>query len=109
METISLQGKTNFFEKWVGEYSKSGVGIDRADQSFALDTSFWDEWNDKNVQLKHYFLKKHYPLHHMCSLRGFMKLNGKHADMEVIVRSNDFPREKTQSFSLERTKPTVVA
>ena len=25
METISLQGKTNFFEKRVGEYSKSGV------------------------------------------------------------------------------------
>jgi ribonucleoside-diphosphate reductase subunit M2 len=32
METISLQGKTNFFEKRVGEYSKSGVGIDWADQ-----------------------------------------------------------------------------
>jgi ribonucleoside-diphosphate reductase subunit M2 len=40
METISLQGKTNFFEKRVGEYSKSGVGIDRADQSFALVASF---------------------------------------------------------------------
>ena len=40
METISLQGKTNFFEKRVGEYFKSGVGIDRADQSFALDASF---------------------------------------------------------------------
>jgi ribonucleoside-diphosphate reductase subunit M2 len=40
METISLQGITNFFEKRVGEYSKSGVGIDRADQTFALDTSF---------------------------------------------------------------------
>ena len=25
MEMISLQGKTNFFEKRVGEYSKSGV------------------------------------------------------------------------------------
>ena len=43
METISVQGKTNFFEKWVGEYSKSEVGIDRWDQSFALDASFWDE------------------------------------------------------------------
>jgi len=51
METISLQGKTNFFEKRVGEYSKSGVGIDRADQSFAIDTSFWDEWNDENIEL----------------------------------------------------------
>jgi ribonucleoside-diphosphate reductase subunit M2 len=40
METISLQGKTNFFKKRVGEYSKSGVGIDRADRSFALDASF---------------------------------------------------------------------
>ncbi len=40
METISLQGKTNFFEKLVGEFSKSGVGVDRADQSFALDASF---------------------------------------------------------------------
>ena len=40
METISLQGKTNFFEKRVGEYSKSGVGVDRADQTFALDASF---------------------------------------------------------------------
>ena len=57
------------------------------------------------------FPKKHYPypLHHMCSLRGFMKMNGKHADMEVIVKSNDFPREETQSLSLGRTKPTVVA
>jgi ribonucleoside-diphosphate reductase subunit M2 len=40
METISLQGKTNFFEKRVGEYSKSGVGVHRADQSFTLDASF---------------------------------------------------------------------
>mgnify|MGYP006168211391 CR=1 FL=1 len=40
METISLQGKTNFFEKRVGEYSKSGVGVDHADQTFALDASF---------------------------------------------------------------------
>jgi ribonucleoside-diphosphate reductase subunit M2 len=40
MEMISLQGKTNFFEKRVGEYSKSGVGVDKADQIFTLDTSF---------------------------------------------------------------------
>ncbi len=109
METISLQGKTNFFKKRVGEYSKSGVGIDQVDQSFALDASFWDEWNDDKCTAQYYFFKKHYPLHHMCSLRGFTKLDGKHADMEVIVKSNDFPREETQSFSLGRTKPTVVA
>jgi DNA replication protein DnaC len=42
MDTISLQGKTDFFQKSVGEYSKSGVGVDRTDQSFAfaLDASF---------------------------------------------------------------------
>ena len=40
MEMISLQGKTNFFEKRVGEYAKLGVGVDCADQTFALDTSF---------------------------------------------------------------------
>jgi ribonucleotide reductase beta subunit family protein with ferritin-like domain len=40
MEMISLQGMTNFFKKHVGEYSKLGVGIDRADQVFTLDVSF---------------------------------------------------------------------
>jgi len=45
----------------------------------------------------------------MCSLCGFTKLNGKHADMEVIVKSNDYPREESQSFSLGHTKLTVVA
>jgi ribonucleoside-diphosphate reductase subunit M2 len=40
MGMISLQGKTNFFEKRVGEYSKSGVGVDKDDQTFALDARF---------------------------------------------------------------------
>jgi ribonucleoside-diphosphate reductase subunit M2 len=40
MESISLQGKTNFFKKRVEEYSKSGVGVDHADQTFALNASF---------------------------------------------------------------------
>jgi ribonucleoside-diphosphate reductase subunit M2 len=40
METISLQGKTNFFEKRVGEYSKSRVGVDQTAQTFCLDSSF---------------------------------------------------------------------
>jgi ribonucleoside-diphosphate reductase subunit M2 len=31
MEMISLQEKTNFFDKCVGEYSKFGVGVDKAD------------------------------------------------------------------------------
>ncbi len=40
MEMISLQGKTNFFEKRVSEYSKSGVAVDSDKQSFAMDEDF---------------------------------------------------------------------
>ena len=40
MEVISLQGKTNFFEKRVGEYAKSGVGVDASEQVFDLDADF---------------------------------------------------------------------
>eukprot|EP00968_Pinguiococcus_pyrenoidosus_P011348 scaffold913_cov233-Pinguiococcus_pyrenoidosus.AAC.3 len=40
MDMISLQGKTNFFEKRVGEYAKSGVGNSVDDQVFDLDCDF---------------------------------------------------------------------
>jgi len=40
MTLISLQGKTNFFEKRVGEYSKAGVGGNAEDQVFSLDMDF---------------------------------------------------------------------
>ena len=40
MELISLQGKTNFFEKRVGDYQKSGVMSDRDKQVFSLDEDF---------------------------------------------------------------------
>lgn len=40
MELISLEGKTNFFEKKVGEYQKSGVMSDRLDNVFTLDADF---------------------------------------------------------------------
>ncbi|CAM9197180.1 unnamed protein product [Phaeothamnion confervicola] len=40
MEMISLQGKTNFFEKRVGEYSKSGVGVEKESQAFTLEADF---------------------------------------------------------------------
>jgi len=41
MEMISLQGKTNFFEKRVGDYQKSGVLNATADsKSFSLDEDF---------------------------------------------------------------------
>ncbi|XP_058059852.1 ribonucleoside-diphosphate reductase subunit M2 isoform X2 [Anopheles bellator] len=40
MEFISLEGKTNFFEKKVGEYQKWGVMAKRSDNVFTLDADF---------------------------------------------------------------------
>jgi ribonucleoside-diphosphate reductase beta chain len=40
MEMISLQGKTNFFEKRVGEYQKAGVMSEKSAQKFSLDEDF---------------------------------------------------------------------
>lgn len=40
MELISLQGKTNFFEKRVGEYQKAGVKSDTGSNSFSLEEDF---------------------------------------------------------------------
>lgn len=45
METISLQGKTNFFERRVGDYQKSGVmsginGVAEAARVFKIDDDF---------------------------------------------------------------------
>ncbi len=40
MEMISLQGKTNFFEKRVAEYQKSGVMSDKESMGFSLDEDF---------------------------------------------------------------------
>jgi len=40
MDMISLQGKTNFFEKRVGDYQKSGVMAEKEKQVFSLDEDF---------------------------------------------------------------------
>ena len=40
MELISLQGKTNFFEKRVGDYQKSGVMNEKVSKTFSLDEEF---------------------------------------------------------------------
>jgi len=40
MENISLEGKTNFFEKRVGEYQKCGVMSSPDQRSFTLDADF---------------------------------------------------------------------
>jgi len=40
MDMISLQGKSNFFEKRVGEYQKAGVLAGKENQTFSLDEEF---------------------------------------------------------------------
>ena len=40
MDMINLQGKTNFFEKRVGEYQKAGVLNSNTDNNFSLDADF---------------------------------------------------------------------
>ena len=40
MEMISMEGKTNFFEKRVMEYSKSGVGVQKGQMAFTMDADF---------------------------------------------------------------------
>ena len=40
MEMISLQGKTNFFEKRVGEYQKAGILSKETNASFSTDEEF---------------------------------------------------------------------
>ena len=40
MEMISLQGKTNFFEKRVGDYQKAGVMNTKETQAFSLEEDF---------------------------------------------------------------------
>lgn len=40
MDMISLTGKTNFFEKRVGEYHKAGVNQTKEDKEFSLTADF---------------------------------------------------------------------
>merc|ERR1711892_1154333 len=52
MEMISLQGKTNFFERRVGEYAKAGVmsslDKDGGGDMFCLDADFYDYTSDQS-------------------------------------------------------------
>ena len=53
MELISLQGKTNFFEKRVGEYQKAGVmanvnAEERESRVFKIDDDFLISGSQKN-------------------------------------------------------------
>lgn len=40
MDMISIQGKTNFFEKRVAEYQKAGVMSGKEEKGFSLDEDF---------------------------------------------------------------------
>jgi ribonucleoside-diphosphate reductase beta chain len=40
MEMISIQGKTNFFEKRVSEYSKAGIFKDQGNKEVKFDSDF---------------------------------------------------------------------
>lgn len=40
MEAISLEGKTNFFENRVSEYSKKGINVDKNEMVFDMDADF---------------------------------------------------------------------
>lgn len=40
MDMISLTGKTNFFEKRVGDYQKANVKQGKEDKVFTLDADF---------------------------------------------------------------------
>jgi ribonucleoside-diphosphate reductase beta chain len=40
MDMISIQGKTNFFERRVGDYQKAGVTTSREEQVFSVDDDF---------------------------------------------------------------------
>lgn len=40
MENISIDGKTNFFEKRVSEYQRPGVMVNEAERQFDLEADF---------------------------------------------------------------------
>ena len=40
IEMIALQGKTNFFERRVGEYQKTGVMASKQDKEFKINDDF---------------------------------------------------------------------
>jgi len=102
MEMIGLQGKTNFFEKRVGAYSKSGVGADRADQFFALDASFWWEWTNTHTNAQCTDQKICFsttpPLSQCFCFRGFAKTNTTNMWTEVTIESNVFFRGRRLSL-----------
>lgn len=47
MDMISIQGKTNFFEKRVGEYQKAGVMSSKEDNVFKITDDFWIKFRQK--------------------------------------------------------------
>lgn len=62
MEHISLEGKTNFFEKKVGEYQKAGVMNSKGNSAhvFTLDEDFWfwRQYRPRIIYTNRFFLTK---------------------------------------------------
>jgi ribonucleoside-diphosphate reductase subunit M2 len=102
MEMISLQGKTNFFKKRVGEYSKLGGGVDSTAQVFSLNVSF----EHTHTTMQHntiprsmfpvlcflfiMFLNKNLSSHALLS-KALQKTTPKHVQQtRNRVKSNDF-------------------
>ena len=99
MEMISLQEGKQFFEKCVGEYSKSRVEVGRADHTFALDASFWPPHLTLILHLASVYMLHTtlFPvgtpiapphLHTFC-FRGFMESNSHRCD-GCSLKSNEF-------------------
>ncbi len=57
MDSISLEGKTDFFEKRVDEYRKMGVMFSKEDIKFTLDADFQYRYLIEFFFLKICFLK----------------------------------------------------
>ena len=66
MENISLEGKTNFFEKKVGEYQKAGMAMKGSCSEDAVFTTDADFWTDATAQHQWNYIKIEY--YYNCSL-----------------------------------------
>ena len=53
MDMISLQGKTNFFERRVGDYQKAGVMNTKQEKMFRMDSDFW--LRNLYIYIKYFF------------------------------------------------------
>ena len=76
MDNLSIEGKTNFFEKKVSEYQKMGVISTEAEREFRLDADFWLDWRVRNGKRKCMaFIFNLFILDHIFEFRYSIKHN----------------------------------